>query len=757
MRDVADASPLRREGRLLLDELTLAFEELQVAEEELHVVVFVPPGRRRVFLQQLAALAKSTDCQRRLIHLSGDWRADHICGSDSFAPSPVRMPSRAPNGLAALIDHLKRSRGFDFTGYKPASLERRIRKRMQGLNVQEYADYIDYLEVHPEEFEILFNTILINVTAFFRDPAAWDFVAQQVLPDLLSRRPEPASIRVWSAGCASGEEAYTLAMILAEALGVPDYKKRVKIYATDVDEEALNRARAATYDAREVEGVPPKLLETYFEKSDARYAFRKDLRRNVIFGRHDLIQDAPISRVDLLVCRNTLMYFNAETQSHILTRFNFALNDNGILFLGRAETLLTHANTFTPIDLRRRISAKVPRASLGFRDRLLLIAQNGAPDDSGNGIELQMRLREAALESAPTAQIVVDASGALILANDRARFLFALSPAEIGHPIQDLKISYRPVEIRSSIDQAYAERQAITIREVEWHSSGGETRWLDVLVVPLMDPGAGVIGASITFTDVSASKRLQRELEHATQELETTNEELQSTNEELETTNEELQSTVEELETTNEELQSTNEELETTNEELQSTVEELETTNEELQSTNEELETMNEELQSTNEELQTINEELRQRSEELNNVNAFLESVLTSLRGGVAVVDNDLKVLVWNERANDLWGMRSDEVIGRNILGIDIGLPIEQLRQPLRECLSGARGYIEMQIAATNRRGRSIQCRVTCSPLLGFQDVVRGVIVVMEDLEVESRHPRRDGRPKRSAERQVNS
>ena len=636
------------------------------------------------------------------------------------------MSSRAPTGLAALIDYLKRSRGFDFTGYKPASLERRIRKRMQGLNVQDYGDYIDYLEVHPEEFEVLFNTILINVTAFFRDPAAWEFIAKQIVPDLLNRRPEPASIRVWSAGCASGEEAYTLAMILAEALGTAAYKDRVKIYATDVDEEALGRARAATYDAREIESVPPTFLEKYFEKSDTRYVFRKDLRRNVIFGRHDLIQDAPISRVDLLVCRNTLMYFNAETQSRILTRFNFALNDNGILFLGRAETLLTHANTFAPIDLRRRISSKVPRASLGLRERLLLIAQNGPQDDGGNGIDLQIRLREAALDSAPTAQLVVDASGSLVVANDRARSLFALSPADIGRPIQDLKISYRPVEIRSSIDQAYTERLAITLRDVEWHSSGGETRWLDVVVVPLVDTG-GIIGASIAFTDVSAAKRLQRELEHANQELETAYEELQSTNEELETTNEELQSTVEELETTNEELQSTNEELET----------------------------MNEELQSTNEELQTINEELRQRSEELNNVNAFLESILTSLRGGVAVVDTNFMVLVWNERANDLWGMRPDEVVGRSVLGIDIGLPIDRLKQPLRDCLSGAREYIELQLEATNRRGRSIICRVTCSPLLGVQEVVRGVIIVMEDLEVESAQPHREVRGKRSTERQV--
>ena len=621
-------------------------------------------------------------------------------------------------GLGALIEYLKRNRGFDFTGYKPASLERRIQKRMQTVNVQDYADYVDYLEVHPEEFEILFNTILINVTTFFRDTGAWEFLAQQVIPELLQRKPEPAPIRVWSAGCASGEEAYTLAMVLAEAMGIAAYKERVKIYATDIDEEALTRARAATYEAGEVESVPAPMLSTYFEQSDKSFAFRKDLRRNVIFGRHDLIQDAPISRVDLLVCRNTLMYFNAETESRILTRFHFALNDGGILFLGRAETLLTHANTFSPIDLRRRISVKVPRASLNLRDRLLLIAQHGPPDDAGNNVDVQMRVREAALDAAPIAQLVVDVNGALLLANERARALFTLTSSDLGRPIQDLKISYRPVEIRSCIDQAYLERLPILLRDVEWHSPAGETRWLDVQVVPLTDSAGALIGAAISFSDVSAAKRLQRELEHANQELETAYEELQSTNEELETTNEELQSTVEELETTNEELQSTNEELET----------------------------MNEELQSTNEELQTINEELRQRSDELNTVNAFLESILTSLRGGVAVVDKDFKILVWNDQADELWGLRADEVIGRHLLGLDIGLPVEKLKQPLRECLAGNREYIELELAATNRRGRSIRCRVTCSPLLGPQHQMRGVIVMMEDLEVASLELHRDGR-----------
>lgn len=209
-----------------------------------------------------------------------------------------------------------------------------------------------------DEFSALFNTILINVTAFFRDPPAWDFVRDAVVPAMLAERGPSDPIRVWSAGCASGQEAYTLAMILAEAMGADEFRQRVKVYATDIDEEALSEARAASYDAKAVESVPPELLERYFEHANGRYVFRKDLRRAVIFGRNDLVKDAPISRVDLLVCRNTLMYLNAETQRTVLGRLHFALAPQGTLLLGHAEMLLSHADRFTPLNLKHRIFRK---------------------------------------------------------------------------------------------------------------------------------------------------------------------------------------------------------------------------------------------------------------------------------------------------------------------------------------------------------------------------------------------------------------
>jgi two-component system, chemotaxis family, CheB/CheR fusion protein len=462
-------------------------------------------------------------------------------------------------GWSNLLNYLVTARGFDFQGYKPTTLARRIRKRMAALEIDSFAAYQDHLEVHPDEFTTLFNTILINVTGFFRDPQAWDVIQTQVVPPLVAAKAPGEPIRAWSAGCASGEEAYTIAIVLAEALGAEQFRERVKIYATDVDEDALNAARHAAYTTRQVEAVPPTLLDAYFEHLDGMYVFRKDFRRQVIFGRHDLLADAPISRVDLLVCRNTLMYFNAEAQARILSRFHFALNGGGFLFLGRAETLLAHAQTFIPLDLKRRISQRVPR---GGSDR------TAAGSDNENGLgEGRRRLPEVGLEASPVPQILIDLTGNVASINERARTLFGLRADDVGRPLRDLQISYRPADLRSLIDQATAERRPIAVKEVEWRVPSGESRWLDVQVAPLGDGSAGELGTLVAYTDVTGHRRLARELEQSHQELETAYEELQSTNEELETTNEELQSTVEELETTNEELQSTNEELETMNEE----------------------------------------------------------------------------------------------------------------------------------------------------------------------------------------------
>jgi two-component system CheB/CheR fusion protein len=239
--------------------------------------------------------------------------------------------------LETLLECLRSNRGFDFTGYKRSGLGRRITKRMQTVGVATFSDYQDYLEVDPTEFAELFDTILINVTGFFRDEDPWGYLRDEVVPALAAEKHEDEPIRVWSAGCASGQEAYSLIMTMIEAIGADRVRERVKIYATDVDEDALERARQAKYSPREVQGVRPDLLSRYFEQVRGEYVVDPELRRSVIFGRHNLTKDAPISRIDLLVCRNTLMYLNAETQANVLDRLHFALRDGGVLLLGKAE------------------------------------------------------------------------------------------------------------------------------------------------------------------------------------------------------------------------------------------------------------------------------------------------------------------------------------------------------------------------------------------------------------------------------------
>jgi two-component system CheB/CheR fusion protein len=603
-------------------------------------------------------------------------------------------------GVESVLSHLRDTRAFDFTSYKRATLSRRIDKRMEQLGIGDHESYVDFLEVHPEEFEPLFNTILINVTSFFRDPDAWALLRDVAIPELLERRAG-GPIRLWSAGCSSGQEAYSAVMLLAEAIGVDAVKERVKVYATDVDDEALDQARQAVFHGRELESLPDDLAERYFEPSSGGQAFNSDLRRVVIFGRHDLLQDAPISRIDLLLCRNTLMYFNADAQRLLVSRLHYSLAEDGYLMLGKVETLVGQGDLFEPIDPKRRLFRKLTPMSL--RRRLLAMAGHeqatrlGAPSD---------QLAEVALELGADAQVILDAEGYLIAVNERARVDFGIPQELVGRPFQDLEISYRPVELRSAIDQARDEGRTVRLSEIPRWTPEGELTVLDVAVAPLSVDGEH-LGVALSFVDVTRHRHLQEELEQTHRELATANEELQSANEELETTNEELQSTVEELETTNEELQSTNEELET----------------------------MNEELSSTNEELHAINDELRDRTAEIDQVNAYLESVLTGFDASVIVIDRDLRVGVWNGLSTEMWGVRADEAEGRPFLALEIGYPVAVLGDALSATLTGSVQGEPILADATNRRGQPIRTSARVNRLLGSRGTVEGAIVIIEAMD----------------------
>lgn len=271
-----------------------------------------------------------------------------------------RPQTKAAYELEILLDYLKRSRGFDFSAYKRPGLMRWVLKRMQIVKSENFRDYINYLKLHPEEFTQLFDTLFINVTCFFRDRSVWDYLSKEIVPQIVAGKTSNEPIRVWSAGCASGEEAYSLAIVLAEALGIEQFRKRVKIYATDIDDDALNIARKATYTASKVSMLPARFLEKYFSCSANRYKFREELRGSLVFGRHNLIEDAPISGVDLVMCRNVLMYFNSEAQSEIVSRFHDVFNENCFFIIGQAERIYSRTNIFQPVDLSQRVYIKLP-------------------------------------------------------------------------------------------------------------------------------------------------------------------------------------------------------------------------------------------------------------------------------------------------------------------------------------------------------------------------------------------------------------
>jgi two-component system CheB/CheR fusion protein len=304
--------------------------------------------------------------------------------------------------------------------------------------------------------------------------------------------------------------------------------------------------------------------------------------------------------------------------------------------------------------------------------------------------------------------MVFDANQALIMANSAAETLFGISSRDAGRQLQDLEMSYHPVEIRSPINQLISDRRPLVIPEVAMTTPEGNRKWFDVRLAPLLDKDGMLTGIKVAFQDVTHVRELAEALQQSSSDLEAAYEQVQSSNEELETTNEELQSSNEEMETTNEELQSTNEELET----------------------------MNEELQSTNEELESVNDELRNRGEELNQANTFFQSVLRSLRVGVIVVDHELNVMEWNGRADDMWGIRTDEAVGSHILNLDIGLRLEQFLGPIRESLVGNNAEFEAVVPATNRRGRGIMCRVIINPLFDPVAGASGAVILMDEVAV---------------------
>src|SRR5213083_1239804 len=540
--------------------------------------------------------------------------------------------------LRELLEKLSAQYNFDLREYKEVSLVRRIRARMTQVRAESVSAYSRLLDENAGEHVALINTILINVTGFFRDSEAWKVLAEHVVPRLVEDAADSRSLRIWSTGCSSGEEAYSIAILLAERLGAPAENYTIKIYGTDVDEEALTAARQAVYRTEQLKDVPDRLVDRYFTREGQLYRFRREFRRWCIFGSHNLTQAPPLSHIDLLVCRNALIYFTGELQDRILTRFHYSIREDGFLFLGRSESLLARSRLFTPVHQKWRIFRRTSTAS---RPAAAGLSETGsAPHAFAEAAAPSARVQRA-LDALPAAVVVIDVNDTILSWNPGAEALLDIPTADaLARKFRDLDISYRVEGLRARIEDVKARHAASRMDDVMFTRRNGEAVHTDITIAPLFE-ASRFVGVLVYALEATEHARLKEQMSRIAEQHATANEELQSTNEELETTNEELQST---------------------NEELETTVEELEVANAELG---------------------TLNAQLEARSSELKRLDAYHLGLLNSMEQSVFVTDRALVVTSWNQAAERMWGLRAGEATGRDVMALPLGDATRILRTPL--------------------------------------------------------------------------
>jgi two-component system CheB/CheR fusion protein len=682
---------------------------------------------------------------------------------------PKSQEEKVDDSLRDMLMLVNRQAHIDFRPYKPTTILRRIARRMAVINVANLHDYTKYLEEHPEEVAELVMSFLIKVTEFFRDAQAFDYLKKNILPRIIERaRTSDRTLRFWSAGCATGEEPYTLALLLADMLGADLPQWRVKIFATDLDEGAINFARRGIYPSNVLENLPDDYRDRFFEKIDHGYRISKTIRQMVIFGHQDLSRGVPFPRIDLVVCRNLLIYFNADLQQHVLDLFAFSLNHtNGYLFLGKAETVRPSQSFYEQIDKRLKVFRclrspqpdknergvyAMPRswtsqydyeAGAAKPNRRVKVTEKEAPaQDAHREFEIDLvelrRYNELVFRFLPSGVVIIERHYRILTANGNARRL--LSIRDLAYD-QDFLHTVRILpydKVRTAIDTVFRERSAVTLPDLAVDSmKGGEERYFSLRIAPMQIESGPVDLAVIMIEDVTEVIQTRNRLEVAQTEqkrlvddLSVANIRLNDVNKELQDSNEELQAANEEMMLTQEELQATNEEIEATNEELQATNEELETSNEELQATNEELETTNEELTERSNELLESARSLADDRKRLADMVELAPAYILSLRGP------SLSVEAFNTRASGLLGGR--EVIGQPFAEIFHELELADLVNLAREAYRDGQSRTSPRIRTRlpDERGKTIESYFvyTIVPARDSEGKVDGLVIYAEDV-----------------------
>ncbi|MGX7708562.1 CheR family methyltransferase [Methylobacterium sp. Gmos1] len=629
----------------------------------------------------------------------------------------------AGDSLIRIATILRNKTGHDFHGYKQNTFLRRVHRRMQVVQVETIEAYVEHLRADPDEVQNLFNDLLIGVTQFFRDHREFELLEAEVIPRLFSGKGSGDQVRVWVLGCATGEEAYSIGILLREHMAKLDAVPQVQIFATDIDGRALASARVGRYTEGVARQVRPDRLARWFVKEGATYSVVKELREMCIFSQHNVIKDAPFSRLDLISCRNLLIYLNGELQNRVIPLFHFALRPGGFLFLGNSENVTRHAKLFAPVDRRYRIFRRLESATRVLPEFPLTVITDRRQAESGGlrprTIEggLARRAERVAERYAPAYVVVDEAYDVLHFSGRTGRYI---DPATGAASLNLLNLVHRDLrlDLRAALLKAGAEHRTVKAERTAMGTNG--ERRLVTLVVEPVPGGDGPPSFVILFQE---GETLEGD---GTEEPTPTflrDEHVQRLESELRLTRERLQATIEELESTNEELKSSNEEYQSINEELQSA--------------NEELETSKEELQSVNEELQTVNGELGHRVNDLGRANSDLKNLLESTQIATVFLDNEFRVKNFTPAVTDIFHL-IDSDLGRPITHIAARIHYPELPEDVRKVLRTL-GTIEREVGSPESGARYL-ARVL--PYRSIDNFIAGVVITFLDITATARAER---------------
>jgi two-component system CheB/CheR fusion protein len=618
--------------------------------------------------------------------------------------------------IAALI---RARTGNDFKDYKDKTVARRVDRRMQVLQIDDMQDYIDLLRSNPREIDLLFQDLLIGVTNFFRDPEAFEALEKLVIPRLFEGKGHDDTVRVWVAGCATGEEAYSIAMLLREYEPKSAIKPNLQIFASDIDAHALDFARLGRYPEAIARDVPPARLTRFFRREEGAYQVTRDIREICLFSLHNILRDAPFSKLDLFSCRNLLIYLNAEVQDRIFPLFRYALRDDGYLFLGSSENVTRHARLFTTVDKQHRIFRGRPLAERYIPEFPLIATEIRRPRQ----LPLRGEIPPASMSAVAERQVLDRFSPAYVLVNAEGDILHAsvrtgkYLELPAGAPDANVITMARPglrLDLRAALRQAQA-GQPVVQRRVMLESEGGTAR-IDLAVHPFRTPGSEETLFLVVFQEPAAAVEPAAAIgEPAAVPEPAAHGGIEQVEAELQATRERLQSTTQELESANEELKSSNEELSSMNEELQST--------------NEELETSREKLQSINEELQTVNAELSVRVDELSRSNSDMANLLQSTQIATVFLDRDLRIKSFTPAAKDVFRLLEGD-IGRPIVHVRSRFRLDRVQEDAERVLRTL-AAIEQQVESTDNDTRYV---LRILPYRTVDNVIDGVVLTFTDV-----------------------